>query len=83
MNNQVVFASNSGIIILGGGLCKHHICNANMMVSSKDELKKKPSIKHGHENFQRQKNLLKSVLNSYKSKQTNASPLFGCLPYGK
>ena len=33
MNSQVVFASNSGIIILGGGLCKHHICNANMMVS--------------------------------------------------
>ncbi|XP_046844994.1 deoxyhypusine synthase-like [Xenia sp. Carnegie-2017] len=36
MNNQVVFASNSGIIILGGGLCKHHICNANMMRNGAD-----------------------------------------------
>nr|CAB3237645.1 deoxyhypusine synthase [Phallusia mammillata] len=31
MNNQAVFAANSGLIILGGGLVKHHICNANMM----------------------------------------------------
>ena len=32
MNSQVIYVANSGIIILGGGLCKHHICNANMMV---------------------------------------------------
>ena len=32
MNSQAVFAENTGIIILGGGLCKHHICNANLMV---------------------------------------------------
>ena len=25
MNSQVVYATNTGIIILGGGLCKHHI----------------------------------------------------------
>lgn len=32
MNNQAVFAKHTGMIILGGGLAKHHICNANMMV---------------------------------------------------
>ena len=25
-------AVNTGMIILGGGLIKHHICNANLMV---------------------------------------------------
>jgi len=25
-------ALNSGIIIVGGGVIKHHICNANLMV---------------------------------------------------
>ena len=33
MNNQACFATHSGMIILGGGLIKHHICNANLMVS--------------------------------------------------
>lgn len=32
MNTQAVFAANSGMIILGGGVVKHHICNANLMV---------------------------------------------------
>ena len=32
MNNTAVYAKNTGMIILGGGLIKHHICNANMMV---------------------------------------------------
>lgn len=32
MNSQAVFAKHSGMIILGGGLVKHHICNANLMV---------------------------------------------------
>jgi len=32
MNCQAVYAINSGIILLGGGLMKHHICNANLMV---------------------------------------------------
>ena len=27
-----MFAKNSGMIILGGGLIKHHVCNANLMV---------------------------------------------------
>lgn len=31
---MAVKAANSGIIIIGGGVIKHHICNANMMVSS-------------------------------------------------
>lgn len=26
-------AVNSGMIIIGGGVIKHHICNANLMVS--------------------------------------------------
>ena len=30
---MAVKAANSGMIILGGGLIKHHICNANLMVS--------------------------------------------------
>ena len=33
MNSQAVFADHTGMIILGGGLVKHHICNANLMVS--------------------------------------------------
>jgi len=32
INSQAVDAKNSGVIILGGGLVKHHICNANLMV---------------------------------------------------
>lgn len=31
MNNEAVFAKKTGIIILGGGVVKHHICNANLM----------------------------------------------------
>ena len=30
---MAVKAANSGMIIVGGGLIKHHICNANLMVS--------------------------------------------------
>lgn len=33
LNTMAVKANNSGIIIIGGGLIKHHICNANLMVS--------------------------------------------------
>ena len=33
MNEQALYAVNTGMIILGGGLMKHHICNANLMVS--------------------------------------------------
>ncbi|XP_013393091.1 deoxyhypusine synthase [Lingula anatina] len=36
MNSQAIFAQNSGMIILGGGLVKHHICNANMMRNGAD-----------------------------------------------
>ena len=32
VNNLAVRAVNTGMIILGGGLIKHHICNANLMV---------------------------------------------------
>lgn len=32
LNTIAVKALNSGIIIVGGGLIKHHICNANLMV---------------------------------------------------
>lgn len=30
---QAIFAKRSGMIILGGGVVKHHIANANLMVS--------------------------------------------------
>ncbi|GJJ78513.1 deoxyhypusine synthase [Entomortierella parvispora] len=36
MNNQAVFAKKTGIIILGGGVVKHHICNANLMRNGAD-----------------------------------------------
>lgn len=31
LNNQAVFAGATGMVILGGGVMKHHICNANLM----------------------------------------------------
>jgi len=31
MNDQAQYAANTGMIIVGGGLIKHHICNANLM----------------------------------------------------
>lgn len=33
LNTMAVKALNSGAIIVGGGVIKHHICNANLMVS--------------------------------------------------
>lgn len=32
INTQAIFAHKTGMIILGGGLVKHHIANANLMV---------------------------------------------------
>ncbi|KAJ4932280.1 hypothetical protein JOQ06_010705 [Pogonophryne albipinna] len=36
LNGQAVFAKKTGMIILGGGLVKHHICNANLMRNGAD-----------------------------------------------
>jgi deoxyhypusine synthase len=36
VNNQAVFAKKTGMIILGGGVIKHHICNANLMRNGAD-----------------------------------------------
>ncbi|XP_072560952.1 deoxyhypusine synthase-like [Paramormyrops kingsleyae] len=36
MDNMAVFAKRSGMIILGGGLVKHHIANANLMRNGAD-----------------------------------------------
>lgn len=38
MNGEAVYAtpSKTGVIILGGGLPKHHICNANLMRNGAD-----------------------------------------------
>lgn len=36
MNNNAVHARKTGMIILGGGLIKHHICNANLMRNGAD-----------------------------------------------
>jgi deoxyhypusine synthase len=33
INTMAVRARRTGMIILGGGVIKHHICNANLMVS--------------------------------------------------
>ena len=35
-NDEIIFAKKTGIIILGGGLVKHHICNANMLRNGAD-----------------------------------------------
>ncbi|GES85419.1 deoxyhypusine synthase [Rhizophagus clarus] len=36
INQQAVFAKKTGVIILGGGIVKHHICNANLMRNGAD-----------------------------------------------
>jgi len=36
INNAALHASHSGMLILGGGLVKHHICNANLMRNGAD-----------------------------------------------
>uniref|UniRef100_A0A0B7AI21 deoxyhypusine synthase n=1 Tax=Arion vulgaris TaxID=1028688 RepID=A0A0B7AI21_9EUPU len=36
LNSQAVHAVNTGMIILGGGLIKHHTCNANLMRNGAD-----------------------------------------------
>ena len=36
MNNEAAFAKKTGTIILGGGLIKHHIMNANLMRNGAD-----------------------------------------------
>eukprot|EP00033_Pygsuia_biforma_P002207 GCRY01002445.1.p1 GENE.GCRY01002445.1~~GCRY01002445.1.p1 ORF type:complete len:370 (-),score=63.00 GCRY01002445.1:27-1136(-) len=36
MNNEAVYAKKTGVIILGGGLIKHHILNANLMRNGAD-----------------------------------------------
>ncbi|PFX28152.1 putative deoxyhypusine synthase [Stylophora pistillata] len=36
MNNTSIYAKNTGLIILGGGLTMHHICNANLMRNGAD-----------------------------------------------
>ncbi|NWT07049.1 DHYS synthase, partial [Mionectes macconnelli] len=36
INTQAIFAHKSGMIILGGGLVKHHIANANLMRNGAD-----------------------------------------------
>ncbi|KAJ3292888.1 hypothetical protein HK104_004926 [Borealophlyctis nickersoniae] len=36
INNEAVFAKKTGVVILGGGVVKHHICNANLMRNGAD-----------------------------------------------
>ncbi|XP_064396381.1 deoxyhypusine synthase-like [Halichondria panicea] len=36
INSQAVRAAHTGMIILGGGVIKHHICNANLMRNGAD-----------------------------------------------
>eukprot|EP00732_Lithocolla_globosa_P002994 Lithocolla_globosa_v1_NODE_2200_length_2113_cov_12.898445.p1 type:complete len:359 gc:universal NODE_2200_length_2113_cov_12.898445:195-1271(+) len=36
INDSTVFAKKTGMIILGGGLVKHHVCNANLMRNGAD-----------------------------------------------
>lgn len=39
INTIAVKAQKSGMLIIGGGIIKHHICNANLMVIIKNEKK--------------------------------------------
>lgn len=48
LNTMAVKALNSGVIIVGGGLIKHHICNANLMVSPIRKMKIKKRLQHVH-----------------------------------
>lgn len=36
INSLAMFAKRTGMIILGGGIVKHHICNANLMRNGAD-----------------------------------------------
>ena len=36
LNSTAVFARRTGMIIVGGGVIKHHICNANLMRNGAD-----------------------------------------------
>mmetsp|Transcript_11536 Transcript_11536/g.13742 ORF Transcript_11536/g.13742 Transcript_11536/m.13742 type:complete len:125 (+) Transcript_11536:1-375(+) len=36
LNEMAMAANNTGMIILGGGVVKHHICNANLMRNGAD-----------------------------------------------
>lgn len=36
INSMAAFAKKTGMIILGGGVVKHHICNANLMRNGAD-----------------------------------------------
>lgn len=36
LNTMAVKATNSGVVIIGGGVVKHHICNANLMRNGAD-----------------------------------------------
>eukprot|EP00045_Choanoeca_perplexa_P009036 m.85387 g.85387 ORF g.85387 m.85387 type:complete len:373 (-) comp14723_c0_seq1:1229-2347(-) len=36
INSQAEFAKHTGMVIVGGGLIKHHICNANLMRNGAD-----------------------------------------------
>ncbi|KAJ2779157.1 Deoxyhypusine synthase [Coemansia interrupta] len=36
VNSEAAYAKKTGMIILGGGLIKHHICNANLMRNGAD-----------------------------------------------
>eukprot|EP00761_Pharyngomonas_kirbyi_P013568 gb/GECH01013597.1/.p1 GENE.gb/GECH01013597.1/~~gb/GECH01013597.1/.p1 ORF type:complete len:401 (+),score=81.53 gb/GECH01013597.1/:1-1203(+) len=36
INDEATFAPKTGMIIIGGGLVKHHICNANLMRNGAD-----------------------------------------------
>ncbi|XP_021938994.1 probable deoxyhypusine synthase isoform X2 [Zootermopsis nevadensis] len=38
LNTMAVKAANTGMVIIGGGVIKHHICNANLMVYSEASL---------------------------------------------
>lgn len=36
LNNHALYAKKTGMIILGGGIIKHHTCNANLMRNGAD-----------------------------------------------
>jgi len=36
INNLAVYSKNTGMVIIGGGVIKHHICNANLMRNGAD-----------------------------------------------
>ena len=71
LNSKAVFAKRTGMIILGGGLVKHHVANANLMVPSHRHTHTH-THKHMHTHKQTHKNTEQhTYTDTHKNRQTH------------